>query len=35
MTSIRGHFLWHELLTSNPDGAIAFYPKVLGWGTQP
>src|SRR5437868_9792380 len=29
--SIRGRFLWHELMTSDPKGAIAFYQKVVGW----
>lgn len=34
-SSVRGHFLWHELLTSNPDAAKAFYGKVVGWSTTP
>src|ERR1041384_7191559 len=29
--SFRGRFLWHELMTSDPKGAIAFYQKVVGW----
>jgi predicted enzyme related to lactoylglutathione lyase len=30
----RGRFLWHELMTVDPDGAQDFYTKVVGWGTQ-
>src|SRR3972149_6887018 len=30
----RGRFVWHELMTSNPDAAAAFYGKVIGWETQ-
>jgi len=30
-TSIHGHFLWHELMTSDPAAAGAFYKKVVGW----
>ena len=30
----RGRFVWHELLTSDPDGATSFYTKLIGWGTQ-
>ena len=33
--SIRGHFLWHELLTSDPEAAKTFYQKVVGWKTLP
>ena len=29
-----GHFVWYELMTSNVEGAKAFYAKVVGWGTQ-
>jgi hypothetical protein len=32
--SIKGQFVWHELLTSDPDSAKGFYTKVTGWGTQ-
>lgn len=24
-------FIWHELMTSDPDAAKAFYAKVMGW----
>jgi uncharacterized protein len=30
----RGRFVWYDLMTSDPKGAEAFYPKVAGWGTQ-
>lgn len=30
-----GRFLWYELLTSDVEGAKAFYSRVMGWGTQP
>jgi hypothetical protein len=29
-----GHFIWYELLTTDPAGAAAFYPAVLGWSAQ-
>ncbi len=32
---IRGRFVWHELMTTDPQAAGAFYSKVLGWKTQP
>lgn len=28
----RGKFLWHELMTPDPEGAKRFYPTVTGWG---
>jgi len=31
----KGRFVWYELMTSDPDGAKAFYQKVLGWGASP
>ncbi len=31
--SIRGRFLWHELLTSDTEGAQAFYQPLIGWDT--
>src|SRR5260370_12870638 len=33
-SSIRGYFLWHELITGDPAGATAFYQRVVGWGKQ-
>jgi len=32
---IRGRFIWHELMTTDPDAAGSFYSKVLPWKTQP
>jgi predicted enzyme related to lactoylglutathione lyase len=32
--SLRGRFLWHELLTSDTAAAIDFYTKVVGWKTE-
>lgn len=31
---IRGRFIWHELVTTDPDAAAAFYSKVVSWKTQ-
>lgn len=31
----RGRFVWCDLMTGDPQGAQAFYTKVVGWGTQP
>ncbi len=30
-----GRFVWYELLTTDVKGALAFYPEVVGWTTQP
>jgi hypothetical protein len=27
----RGRFVWHELMTTDPQAAIDFYTKVIGW----
>ncbi len=32
---IRGRFVWHELTTTDPQAAGAFYSKVLSWKTKP
>jgi predicted enzyme related to lactoylglutathione lyase len=31
--SVRGRFVWHELLTSDPEAAQAFYKPLIGWET--
>jgi hypothetical protein len=31
MTNPAGSFIWYELMTTDPDGARAFYGKVVGW----
>ncbi|HEX6998820.1 MAG TPA: VOC family protein [Gammaproteobacteria bacterium] len=33
--NVRGRFVWHELMTPNPEGAHDFYGAVLGWKKQP
>jgi predicted enzyme related to lactoylglutathione lyase len=33
--SARGGWIWYELLTSDVQGALAFYGKVLGWKPVP
>lgn len=30
-----GRFCWHELMTTDTAGAIAFYGKLAGWTTEP
>ncbi len=32
---MHGRFVWHELMTSDVKGAIAFYTEVIGWKTEP
>src|SRR5262245_40341350 len=32
--TLRGRFVWHELLTADPKTAAAFYSKVVGWKAQ-
>lgn len=32
--TIRGRFVWHELMTTDTNAAAAFYQKVIGWKTQ-
>jgi predicted enzyme related to lactoylglutathione lyase len=34
-TTLRGRFVWHELLTTDPQAAVKFYTQVIGWTTQP
>lgn len=31
---VNCRFVWHELMTSDPQAAGAFYSKVVGWGLQ-
>lgn len=31
MAGKTGGFIWYELMTSDPDGAAAFYGPVVGW----
>ncbi len=32
--SDTGRFLWYELLSTDPQGALSFYPEVVGWTPQ-
>jgi predicted enzyme related to lactoylglutathione lyase len=32
--TVRGRFVWHELLTTDTAAAAAFYEKVIGWKQQ-
>lgn len=32
--TVRGRFVWHELMTPDSAASHAFYAKVLGWKTQ-
>lgn len=34
-SDVLGQFLWHELLTSDPEAGGGFYSKVFGWKAQP
>jgi predicted enzyme related to lactoylglutathione lyase len=31
----HGHHIWYELMTTDPEGAKAFYDKVIGWDVGP
>lgn len=31
----HGRFVWHDLLTTDPDAATPFYARLFGWGTAP
>ncbi|MCP1468787.1 hypothetical protein J3E64_000454 [Sphingobium sp. OAS761] len=31
MTDLNGKFFWYELMTSDPQAALAFYGDVVGW----
>jgi len=32
--AVRGRFIWHDLMTTNPEAAKEFYSAVVGWGKQ-
>lgn len=34
-STVRGSFVWHELITTDVPAAVAYYQKVVGWKTQP
>ena len=31
----RGRFVWYDLMTSDPDEAVDFYTRLIGWSTAP
>jgi len=33
-TTSRGRFVWHELMTTDPEAAMKFYTQVVGWKTE-
>ncbi len=35
MAQGKGTFVWYELMTTDTEGAKAFYTKLIRWGTQP
>lgn len=34
-STLRGRFVWHELMVNDPDAAARFYPGITGWKVQP
>src|SRR5688572_29083868 len=34
MSNAPGRFVWHDLMTTDTEGAKKFYSGVAGWGTQ-
>ena len=34
-SAVLGQYLWHELLTTDPEAGAGFYAKVLGWSRFP
>ena len=34
MSNATGRFVWHDLMTTDTEGAKKFYSEVAGWGTQ-
>jgi predicted enzyme related to lactoylglutathione lyase len=35
MPNTHGRFAWHELITTDPDAAKAFYPPIMSWTVEP
>lgn len=31
---MHGRFIWYDLITPDPDGAVDFYKDIVGWKTQ-
>ena len=34
MVNSHGHFAWYELMTTDVEGAKAFYTSVMGWNAH-
>jgi uncharacterized protein len=34
-SGVLGQFVWHELLTTDPEVGTGFYSRVFGWNAQP
>lgn len=34
MSDNHGQFIWYDLITPDPEAAVKFYSRVVGWGTQ-
>ncbi|MES1191945.1 MAG: VOC family protein [Steroidobacter sp.] len=34
-SSPHGHFVWHDLITTDISAGLEFYKKITGWKTQP
>lgn len=34
MSDLNGKFFWYELMTSDPEAAVAFYGDVVGWTAE-
>ena len=34
-TPDHGRFCWHDLMSTDPDGSLAFYSELLGWTMKP
>jgi predicted enzyme related to lactoylglutathione lyase len=32
---VRGRFIWHELMTTDPAAALLLYPRIVGWDVSP
>jgi predicted enzyme related to lactoylglutathione lyase len=34
-STVRGRFVWHELVTTDPKSAGAFFSRIIGWKPKP
>lgn len=32
--AVTGRFVWHDLMSTDPERALAFYQALLGWGAE-